>query len=293
MHKFGLALAISLLVSGCLSPQIVMSDSGTGQPKSMVYSQGATMKGVMDLELDYYAGGKTCTQARPVLLFVHGGGFKGGDRSRGSQVSRAYAAEGFNAFSIDYRKLNDRPRPTGAYARLATMIQPRETEPGMSNAVAAALQDTVSALRFIRDNATRFCSDPSKVVLYGRSAGAITVLNVAYMLDDAGISRPPIAGVISSAGGKVPAGALGSKDVPVFLMHGEQDQTVPFSEAEAIWAQAQATGTPAHFHAFANRGHGLPPTRLSVKGTSLLDLSLTFAQDAVEGGVKGSVRTRN
>ena len=61
------------------------------------------------------------------------------------------------------------------------MIQPRETEPGMSNAVAAALQDTVSALRFIRDNATRFCSDPSKVVLYGRSAGAITVLNVAYM----------------------------------------------------------------------------------------------------------------
>ena len=301
MLKFGLAVVASFCVAGCLSPQRAMGGGGNGGSSSgggasaqtFVYAQGATQRGPLDLELDFYPGGKSCVAPRPVMVFVHGGGFKGGDRSRGKKTSEAFAAEGFNAFSIDYRLLSDRPQPSGPYRSVASMIAQSGEDQGMSNAVAAAFEDTVSALRFVRSNASNLCSDPNKVVLYGRSAGAITVLNVAYALDDLGIKRPKIRGVLSNAGGSLMDGTVEQGDVPVMLMHGQKDDVVPYADAEAVWAQTQATGTAAHFHSFANRDHGINAFSLRVGGKPLIDVAIDFAKDAVNGQVFGSIRTTN
>ena len=62
----------------------------------------------MDLLLDIYepVGAKG---PRPVVVFIHGGGFLGGSKSAGSAIGlmNYFASRGFVGFSIDYRLAGD------------------------------------------------------------------------------------------------------------------------------------------------------------------------------------------
>ena len=87
----------------------------------------------------------------PVVLFAHGGAFAFGDkRGMGSGLRNAvnaFNAAGIVLVSIDYRLSGEAKFP-------------------------AAVQDMKSALRFVRANAAQYRIDPTRVALWGQSAGA-------------------------------------------------------------------------------------------------------------------------
>lgn len=83
----------------------------------------------------------------PAVVFVHGGGWTGGDPSQAGGNGMHFARRGIATISISYR------------------LAPAHRFP-------AALDDVRRGLRHVRKNAAQFGVDPDRLVLMGLSAGA-------------------------------------------------------------------------------------------------------------------------
>ena len=92
----------------------------------------------------------------PVVLYVHGGGFRILSKETHWVMSLAFARRGYVVFNINYRLAPEHPFP-------------------------AAMEDSCAALAWVHENAARFGGDPTRLVLAGESAGAnlVTALAVA------------------------------------------------------------------------------------------------------------------
>jgi len=142
--------------------------------------------------LDVHAPTDARGPLRPVLLFVHGGGFVKGDKAiAGSfahaNVCRWAVRHGFVGARMNYRLAPEAPWPAGG-------------------------EDVGAALQWLRSHVGRHGGDPQAIFLFGHSAGAA---HVATWLVQAGSSPAARAGV---------AGCL--------LLSGNYDQTIGTPRAE-------------------------------------------------------------
>ena len=105
---------------------------------------------------------------RPVMVFVHGGGYTIGSSRLGLYGGQALARRG----DLVYVSMNYRLGALG-YLDLTAWATPER--PVESN---LGLRDQVAALEWVRDNIAAFGGDPSQVTLFGESAGgnAVTTL---------------------------------------------------------------------------------------------------------------------
>ena len=92
----------------------------------------------------------------PVVLYVHGGGFRILSKDTHWVMALSFARRGYLVFNIDYRLAPQNPYP-------------------------AAPEDAAAALAWTADNAERYGGDPGRIILAGESAGAnlITSLTIA------------------------------------------------------------------------------------------------------------------
>ncbi len=85
-------------------------------------------------------------EGAPVVLYVHGGGFKLGSKRSHAAIAQPLVDAGFVTVMIDYRLAPAHPFP-------------------------AALEDCAEALRWVAANASRFGGDGARVAVAGESAG--------------------------------------------------------------------------------------------------------------------------
>ncbi len=196
--------------------------------------------------------------ARPGVLLVHGGGFVIG--SRGMKAMRLLAkhvtAAGFAVASIDYRMI------------------------GRGGRLQEGLDDVVTAMRWwTTAGPAEYRVRPGPVSVVGLSAGAtLSLLGAAEVGRDVVGDVVSVFGLYDFAGIKGPIGAamrafvmsgpkdwqsrsplFGGLDVPVTLLHGTADLTVPIEQAQRLLAARTEANLPttAHFyerarHAFFN-----------------------------------------
>jgi acetyl esterase/lipase len=88
------------------------------------------------------------TGPTPIVICVHGGGWKAGSRVAYKHLGPLLASRGFAAVSIDYRLAN---KPENIYP--------------------AAVDDVRSAVKYVVDHAAELNADPKKIALMGDSAG--------------------------------------------------------------------------------------------------------------------------
>jgi triacylglycerol lipase len=129
--------------------------------------------------LDVFAA-EEASGARPVLIFVHGGGFTGGNKSMPGQpfydnVPLWAARHGLVGVNITYRLAPQAPWPAGA-------------------------EDVGLALRWTIDNIARFGGDPKRIFLFAHSAGATHAGTYAAMPQFQGGRGLGIAGLILTSG---------------------------------------------------------------------------------------------
>jgi len=101
--------------------------------------------------------------ARPVMVWLHGGGFQFGSSASPTYDGSNLAAHGVVVVSLNYR--------LGVFGFLAHPALDQEA--GGSGAY--GLQDQLAALRWVQGNIAAFGGDPSRVTLFGESAGAHAV----------------------------------------------------------------------------------------------------------------------
>ncbi|ASB47900.1 alpha/beta hydrolase [Alkalitalea saponilacus] len=82
----------------------------------------------------------------PTVLLIHGGGWRSGDKSMEYPMAMELARRGYVSICIEYR------------------LSPEAVYP-------VAVEDVITAVRWVRSNACSYPIDRQKIVLYGTSAG--------------------------------------------------------------------------------------------------------------------------
>lgn len=197
------------------------------EPTTYIYA----IKGKDTLKMDVYAPKKIKkTDSLPVMLWMHGGGFVGGNRNYPSEVKLAQLAteKGYLGVSISYRLTRkDKPGGFGCDCSKADKLATFKN----------ATLDFLDAAKFIFDNKNLLNADVSKIIAGGSSAGAEGMLNALYMreyfVDDLRKYEPvKFAGVFSLAGAMVNADYITRANaLPSVFFHGTADNLVPFASA--------------------------------------------------------------
>jgi para-nitrobenzyl esterase len=112
------------------------------------------------LTLNIWTGAETARERRPVMVWIHGGGFVFGASSFFGTEGAHLAAKGVVLVSLNYR--------LGVFGFLAH--PDLDAEGTLSGNF--GLQDQIKALEWVRDNIALFGGDPANVTLFGESAGA-------------------------------------------------------------------------------------------------------------------------
>lgn len=157
----------------------------------------------------------------PLVVFVHGGAFKDGDKDDDYIAGDAtsYASAGFVTASINYR------------------LTPNNTDSAelRQTAITQATEDLMDAVRYLKKNAAKYHIDTTRIAVVGTSAGGGLALTLAVEADTLAGTSPYSAytGISSKVQAVVTTGATlvdqysdtsgllhyDSTDAPVLLFH--------------------------------------------------------------------------
>ena len=211
-------------------------------------------------------------QNRPLVIFIHGGGFRNNNKSSSisNKLGIRLGKKGFVVASIDYR----------------LGIAETNTNQDYHEAMFRAQQDARAAVRFLRKNAVKFGIDEKQVYLAGSSAGAMTALAVAYMDQDEipldidqskwgdlegnsgneGYSSK-VQGVFNLWGSMIDYKWIKKGDAPLYNAAGLADATVPYDSSYdyhsfkygpfILYQQCLRLGISTAWRPFYNAGHTL------------------------------------
>lgn len=237
-----------------------------------------------NIDLDLYLPAADTGKQYPLTIFIHGGGFRVGEKEDGKNFCEMLSDKGFAVASVNYRTGWEKGKdPCSADTN------------GIKLAVYRAMQDTHAALRYLTANAHQYAIDTNWVFMSGSSAGGILSLaTVYYPQDSANIFFGSIAdtlGLLDSYGNNFTThytikgiaamwGGLNSpflitKDnaVPTIFFHGEKDNVVPYDVShfytcdnlfpsygtKPLYDRLIALGVPTSAYVDPKGGHGVYP----------------------------------
>ena len=274
--------------------------------EDLIYAEGLSHdslnsinSSVMPLLMDSYVPNNN-SQNRPVLILIHGGGFIGGTKQQDPLVAMAnyYAARGFVVFSIDYRLRDDKGTVPQEWIDASSDIV--TTYPGQLLAAYPAHRDAKAALRWIVANAHNYNINTDYITIGGGSAGATASIGIGVsdlvdykdelsINDDNTLSSTNLSEtyevktILDFWGSAKTIEVLeliygyerfDSNDPALFIAHGTEDPTVPFSSAEDLKTICETNEIDFVYYPLEGSGHSA--WSATVDGKSLSDLSFDF-----------------
>jgi acetyl esterase/lipase len=110
------------------------------------------------------APGESSDRSRPLVLWIHGGGWVAGSPEQIATYTEVLAAQGFTVASLDYALAPEQRYPT-------------------------PVQQAVAALDYLLDHASEYGADATRVFVGGDSAGAQLASQVAALVTNADFRR--------------------------------------------------------------------------------------------------------
>ena len=119
------------------------------EPATWSFDAICRMRGTTDPKqtLDVYGAADAKHKKRPVVVWIHGGGWTGGDKREMAAKPTAFVEHGYVFVSTNYRLF-----------------------PGAS--IATIARDVAKAIRWTHDHAAEFGGDGDKIFVMGHSAGS-------------------------------------------------------------------------------------------------------------------------
>lgn len=155
----------------------------------------------------------------PCVMFIHGGGFRGGDKSSGGNldpVCRGLLRHGIAVVSINYYLVR---KYSGSRRR------------DRNKEVRIAAEDAELAMKWIAEHAAEYGLDTARFAVCGSSAGARTSMELGFVRHP---KTPKIRAVIDLWGIMVDPGKIRRGSPPALIIHGDRDKICDISVAYAI-----------------------------------------------------------
>lgn len=171
----------------------VLKDENVSYADGLGHDGTSSVAFAIPLKLDVYYPDNNSSN-RPVFMFIHGGGFKGGIKHKPEIVDMAnyYASRGWVFVSIDYRTTEElgviqgmTPEQLQVYLKgmapkewIEHALEGAQNPEQFKQAIAMYLaqRDAKSALRWIVANSNRYNVNTEYITVGGASAGAITTI---------------------------------------------------------------------------------------------------------------------
>jgi acetyl esterase/lipase len=266
-----LILILAFAVPGLAAEDAAALPEGVKRVSDIVYAKVAGVELHMDIGLPEKASDKPL----PVVVWIHGGGWKTGTYK---WLRSAWLVKhGYAAVSIQYRFLDEAKFPAQIY-------------------------DCKAAIRFLRANASKYGIDPNRIGVWGGSAGGhlaalLGTSGGAKELEgdegNAGLSsgvqavcewygpndftvgdhepepgrkKPPLLVQLFGATLKdkpelyrlgSPITHVSKDDPPFLIVHGDADELVPFSQAQSFCEALHKAGVEATLVKVRGGNHGL------------------------------------
>ncbi len=172
---------------------------------------------------------------RPVLFWIHGGGFTAGNAIE----QDGYNGENFARFgNVVFCSINHRLGPLG-YCNLAGVGGDKFAASGN-----VGMLDIVAALEWVRDNIENFGGDPGNVTIMGQSGGGATVCILTAMPAAKGLFHKAVvlSGASLRSGDKTYSEKLGARVAQEAGISGtdlDKLQAMPWKEFYAAATKAQ------------------------------------------------------
>jgi len=147
------------------------------------------------LYLNVWTPAKAPADKLPVMVWIYGGGFVGGMTSVPDYDGTHLAEKGVVLVSVAYR--------LGVFGFLADPALSREAKTSGNY----GLEDMIAGLQWVKANIAKFGGDPSRVTIFGESAGGIAV----SMLTASPAAKGLFQGAISESGGNFGPARVGNE----------------------------------------------------------------------------------
>jgi len=283
-HLVLLVLAVmAVLVAACDWPDIAPQGNGPLRYRDQVFNAVTVTPNItygsavnlenqpVTLQMDMYQPTGDPVDARPAIVWVHGGSFCCGDKTEADIVDEAttFAEKGFVGVSINYRL--ESPGCSGTSSNCVA-------------AIAEAFADGQTAVSFLRAHAGAYGIDSDRIAIAGTSAGGITALNVGYSSSEDPAAR--VRAAVSLSGGYLAVagvGAISSGDAPAMDFHCTTDPLVPYALATNTINAAQAAGLDAFLESWNETCHapyGEHRTQILTQTTNFLWWEMDLAHAA-------------
>ncbi|MBG0857990.1 MAG: alpha/beta hydrolase [Bacteroidales bacterium] len=228
--------------------------------------------GGKSLQLDIYRP-KNRTDQLPLLVFIHGGSWRGGKRSDYQVYLVDFAEKGYITATISYRLLRDGPYP-------------------------ACIEDVTDAVDWFYRNYEAYGYDTSRIALVGGSAGAHLALLAAYgwrpdsmsgyskvthhnvkavvdiygpvdFTDDYARNHPTVTSFLAHTFEEAPeifkeaspVHYLDKDDPPTMILQGTADRLVPAEQSDRFKVKLDSTGIPCVYHRLPGWPHTMDVVR--------------------------------
>lgn len=252
-------------ITVALSMSVVASEAAMGlltpTHRDLEYAEidGASLK------LDIYMP-KNVDGLPPLMVWIHGGGWRNGDKRMVNRAVVRLSQAGYAVASINYR-LKD------------LSIHPRH------------IHDCKAAVRWLRAHASEYGYDPKRVAVGGGSAGghlslllglssgiedlegsvgnypdeSTSVLAIVDLYGPADLpemkkNSPRFQQRSSLSNERLkhasPMTYLTPDDPPVLMLHGDQDKLVPVGQSKRLHEACQKAGLVSELHVLEGAGHG-------------------------------------
>jgi len=217
------------------------------------------------LRLDLYLP-KNAKTTPALVVWIHGGGWKNGDKANVNPAILRLSADGYAVASINYR-LKD------------LSIHPKN------------IHDCKGAVRWLRSKAETHGYDPNRIAVGGGSAGGHLALLlglsggieelegtvggntnqstvVKAIIDLYGPSELTVMlekserfarshnFIMEQLASASPLTYLSPNDPPVLILHGDSDKTVPVEQSQLLHKRYQKAGLESELHIIEGAGHG-------------------------------------
>jgi acetyl esterase/lipase len=256
-------LAVGLLAASAYGASTKVPE-GVNVLRDLEYAQ---VKG-LSLKLDLYRPATKPSAPMPLVIWVHGGGWRNG--SKANCPAAWLATKGYAVASLDFRLLPEHPWP-------------------------AQIEDPVAALRWLRQESGKYGFDSERSAAMGGSSGGHVVAlwgtlslpasdKVKAVVDLYGptdlLTMPPnvlsekrtradlakangallLGGVVMDQPEKAKAVSalhqVSKDDVPFLILHGTADPGVPVDQSERLHAAFKAAGVESTLKLLPGAGHG-------------------------------------
>ncbi|MTI40923.1 alpha/beta hydrolase [Fulvivirga lutimaris] len=191
------------------------------------------------LELDLFLPKGELNGKVPLMVYVHGGGFAGGERTESHKLAAYLNKRNIAVASISYT-LYMKDKSFSCDGITSEKVK----------AIQIAGNQVWAATAYLLANKEQYGFDENNVFLTGSSAGAETVLHAAYWdrkvmrLFDHKLSPDfKYKGIISAAGAIMDLNLISKENnIPTMVYHGDKDKLVPYANAAHHYCEPNATG---------------------------------------------------